>query len=92
VSFDIALAFCLEPLVANLPLAAADDVTTVLAVVEPLGKEINGITKAPRYVDEMTSRSANSSRKRSIAYRDALVRSGPPSCWMKVYSQPARVR
>ena len=56
--FAIALAFRLEPLVANLPLAAADDVTTVVAVVEPLGEEINGIAKAPGYIDKTTARDA----------------------------------
>jgi hypothetical protein len=71
VSFAIALAFRLEPLVANLPLAAADDVTTVVAVLEPLGEEINGIAKAPGYIDEMTARGAYTARKRTIADRDA---------------------
>ena len=91
-SFAIALAFRLDPLVANLPLAATDDVTTVLAVVEPLGEEINGIAKAPGYIDEMAARGAYSARERSIADRVPLVRSAPPSCWMKVYSQQSRVR
>jgi hypothetical protein len=79
VSFAIALAFCLQPLVANLPLAATDDVTAVLAVVEPLGEEINGIAKAPGYIDEMTSSGANSARKRTIAERDA-----PGTQWTSV--------
>jgi hypothetical protein len=92
VSFAIALAFCLQPLVANLPLAATDDVTAVLAVVEPLGEEINGITKAPGNIDEMTSRGGTVPANVPSPIAMPLVRSGPPSCWMKVYSQPASVR